>query len=66
MAKSFGFALHRIFVDLDHLLLPNAVVRTYQYRFRDSKTQGLRRLEIDDQLDLIWLLNGQLAWFRAS
>lgn len=40
---------------------PNHLVRAYQYRLRDRKSEGLCRLQIDDQFKLGGLLDGQLG-----
>jgi len=44
---------------LDHL------VGAQQDRFGDRNAQGLGGLEVDDQLEFGWLLDGQVGRFRA-
>src|SRR5262245_43727386 len=42
------------------------LIRPRQHRLRDCQTEGLRRLEIDDQLELGRLLDGQVRRLGAS
>src|SRR4030095_13364347 len=45
---------------LDHL------VCSLQYRLRDRDPDLLRGFEVDDQLELSCLLDGQITWLRTS
>jgi hypothetical protein len=38
------------------------LVRTQQHRLRNCDSKGLGGLEVNDQLKLRCLLNGQIAW----
>src|SRR6202158_3010316 len=44
---------------LDHLIRP------LEERLGDRQAEGLGGLEVDDQLELRWLLDGQVGGFRA-
>jgi hypothetical protein len=41
------------------------VVRPRQQRRRDREAERLRGLEVDDQLELRWLLDGEIGRFGA-
>src|SRR2546425_8792175 len=49
---------------VEHALFDD-VVRPPQHRRRDRQAERLRRLEVDDQLELRWLLDGQIAGLRT-
>src|SRR5215813_4039839 len=42
------------------------LVRTAQHRLRDRQAKGLRRLEVDDQLELGGLLDWQISGLGSS
>jgi len=46
------------------LLLDN-LVSPQQERRRDRQAEGFRRLEVDDELELRRLLDGQIGWPRT-
>ena len=50
-----------------HKLTPlvNHLIRSAQQRVRNRQAEGLRRLEVDDQFELRWLLDRQIGWLGA-
>jgi hypothetical protein len=45
--------------------VPNSCSRAHQWRLRDRQAERLGGLEIDDKVELYWLLNGEIAGFRT-
>ena len=43
----------------------NNLIRAQQQRRRDGEAEGFRGLEVDDELELRRLLDGEVAWLRA-
>jgi hypothetical protein len=43
----------------------NHLIRPLQQRLRDREPERLRRFQVDNQLELGWLLNGQVRGFRS-
>jgi hypothetical protein len=49
----------------EHVLLDD-LIRSHQERLRDRQPERLGRFEIDDQLELRWLLDGQFSRLSAA
>src|SRR5512132_2329657 len=43
----------------------NDLIRPPQQRWRDGQAEGFGGLEVDDKLELRWLLDRQIAWLGA-
>ena len=58
--------MHPSWAQLGHKpveFLLNDLIRPLQQRWRDRQPEGLGGLQIDDQLELRWLLDGQVDGF---
>jgi hypothetical protein len=51
--------------DVRHDLSLDDLVRPHENRLRDRQAEGLRGLEVDDQLELCGLLNREVGGLRA-
>src|SRR5262245_53630953 len=49
---------------VEHGLLDD-LVRSQEKRLRDWESKSLRGLEVDQQLELGWLLDGEVSWLGA-
>jgi hypothetical protein len=49
---------------VEHGLLDD-LVRSQEKRLRDCESKSLRGLEVDQQLELGWLLDGEVSWLGA-